>query len=114
MKQHPSTPIVFSLPWLQSTNPMIDWLALYLTFKTGPQLVLPLLALARACSTATLNHEDTISDLSPAFDSIPEHYTSSEPLILTKVVLIVNLMSSVKLGLFLSNSAPPLGSIPWD
>src|SRR5882724_87453 len=33
---------------------------------------------------------------------------------MTKVVLITKLMSSVKLGLFSSNSAPPLGSIPWN
>src|SRR5882724_11752314 len=93
---------------------MIDWSALSLTFKTGPQSALLSLALARACSTATLHHKDIISDLSPVFDSIPELCNSSGPSILTKVVLISKLTSSVKLGPFLSNSAPPLGSIPWN
>src|SRR5882724_10164751 len=36
MKLHPSTPIILGLPWLQSTNPTINWSALLLTFKTGP------------------------------------------------------------------------------
>src|SRR5882724_3852961 len=71
-KLHPSALIVLGLPWLQSINLMINWLALSLTFKTGPQSALPSLALARACSTATLCHEDIISDLPPIFDSIPE------------------------------------------
>jgi len=35
-KLHPSALIILGLPWLQSTNPMIDWSALFLTFKTGP------------------------------------------------------------------------------
>src|SRR5882724_9932687 len=113
-KLHPSSPIVLGLPWLQSTNPTIDWLALSLTFKTGPRSALPSLALARACSTAALRHEDIISDLSPAFDSIPELCTSSGPSILTKVVPIAKMTPSVKLGPFSSNSAPPLGSIPWN
>src|SRR5882724_6251946 len=114
MKLHPSAPIVLGLPWLRSTNLMINWLALSLTFKTGPRSALPSLALARACSTAALHHEDIISDLPPVFDSIPELCNSSVPLILTKVVLISKSTSSVKLGLCLSNSAPPLGSIPWN
>src|SRR5882724_7460534 len=67
-----------------------------------------------ACSTATLHHEDIISYLSPVFDSIPELCNYSGPSILTKVVPISKSMSSVKLGLFSSNSAPPLGSIPWN
>src|SRR5882724_658273 len=87
-KLHPSAPIVLGLPWLQSTNPTVNWLALSLTFKTGPQSVLPLLALARACSTAALHHEDIISDMPPVFDSIPELCTSSGPSIPTKVVPI--------------------------
>src|SRR5882724_13656057 len=77
---------------------MIDWLALSLTFKTGPRSALPSLALARVYSSAALHHEDIISNLSPAFDSIPELCTSSGPWILTKVVLIAKLTSSVKLG----------------
>src|SRR5882724_2356508 len=113
-KLHPSAPIVLGLPWLRSTNPTIDWSALLLTFKTGPRSALPSLALARACSTAALRHEDIISDLSPAFDTIPELCTSSGPSIPTKVVPIVKMTSSVKLGPFSSNSAPPLGSIPWN
>jgi len=60
-KLHPSAPIVLGLPWLQGTNPTIDWSALSLTFNTGPQSALPSLALARACSTAALRHEDIIS-----------------------------------------------------
>ena len=36
MKLHLSAPIMLGLPWLQSTNLMIDWSALSLTFKTGP------------------------------------------------------------------------------
>src|SRR5882724_6151230 len=91
---------------------MINWSALSLTFKPGPRSVLPSLALARACSTTALHHEDIISDLSPVFDSIPELCNSSGPSIPTKVVPISKLTSSVKLGLFSSNSAPPLGSIP--
>src|SRR5882724_5227945 len=79
MKLHPSALIVLGLPWLQSTNPTVNWSALSLTFKTGPRSTLPSLALARACSTAALRHEDIISDLSPAFDSIPECGTSSGP-----------------------------------
>src|SRR5882724_3385248 len=71
-KLHPSAPIVLGLPWLRSTNPTIDWLALSLTFKTGSQSALPSLAWARACSTAALRHEDIISDMPPVFDSIPE------------------------------------------
>src|SRR5882724_5922490 len=108
-KLHPSTPIVLGLPWLQSTNLTVDWSALSLTFKTGPQSALPLLALARACSTAALHHKDIISDLSPAFNSIPELCTCSGP-----SVPIAKMTSSVKLGPFSSNSAPPLGSIPWN
>src|SRR5882724_9264523 len=107
-KLHLSALIVLGLPWLRSTNPMIDWSALLLTFKTGPRSVLPSLALARACSTATLHHEDIISDLPPVFDSIPELCNSSGPLIPTRMVPISKLMSSVKLGLFSSNSVPPL------
>src|SRR5882672_3961908 len=80
----------------------------------GPQLVLPSLDLARACSTAAMHHEDIISDLSPVFDSIPELCTASGPSLPTKVVTSAQNMSSVKLGPFSSNSAPPLGSIPWD
>src|SRR5882672_5983092 len=76
--------------------------------------VLPSLALARACSTAALCHEDIISDLSPVFDSIPELCTASGPSLPTKVVTSAQKTSSVKLGPFSSNSAPPLGSIPWD
>src|SRR5882724_1553712 len=114
MKLHPSAPIVLGLPWLRSTNPTIDWSALSLTFKTGPRSALPSLALARACCTAALHHEDIISDMPPVFDSIPELCTSSGPSILTKVVLISKPTSSVKLGPFSSNSAPPLGSIPWN
>src|SRR5882724_6311239 len=114
MKLHPSAPIVIGLPWLRSTNPTINWSALSLTFKTGPRSALPSLALARACSTATLRHEDIISDMPPVFDSIPELYTSSGPSILTKVVPISKPTSSVKLGPFSSKSVPPLGSIPWN
>src|SRR5882724_1627421 len=114
MKLHPSALIVLGLPWLRSTNPTINLSVLTLTFKTGPQSALLLLALARVCSTAGLHHEDIISDLSPVFDSIPELCNSSEPLILTKVVPISKSTSSVKLGPFLSNSAPPLGYIPWN
>src|SRR5467141_361228 len=93
---------------------MIDWSTLSLTFKTGPRSVLPSLALVRACSTAALHHEDIISDLSLVFNSIPELCTASGPSLPTKVVASAQKMSSVKLGPFLSNSAPPLGSIPWD
>src|SRR5882724_11982640 len=50
----------------------------------------------------------------PVFDSIPELCTYSGPSIPTKVVLISKPTSSVKLGPFSSNSAPPLGSIPWN
>src|SRR5882724_9043045 len=113
-KLHPSALIVLGLPWLQSTNPMINWLALLLTFKTGPRSALPLLALARACSTAALHHEDIISDMPPVFDCIPELCTCSGPSIPTKVVPIAKMTSSVKLWPFSSNSAPPLGSIPWN
>src|SRR5882724_11716397 len=52
--------------------------------------------------------------LPPVFDSIPELCNSSGPPIPTKVVLISKSTSSVKLGPFLSKSAPPLGSIPWN
>src|SRR5882724_2342108 len=110
MKLHPSALIVLGLPWLQSTNPMSDWSALSLTFKTGPQSALPLLALARVCSTAALCHKDIIYDLSPDFDSIPELVNSQGPSIPTNVVPISKSTSSVKLGPFLSNSAPP----PWS
>src|SRR5882672_3640070 len=114
MKLHPLAPMVFGLPWLRSTNLTINWSTLSLTFKTGPQLVLPSLALARTCSTASLHHEDIISNLSPVFNSIPELCTPSGPSLPTKVVASAQKTSSVKLGPFLSNSAPPLGSIPWD
>src|SRR5467141_3146091 len=93
---------------------MINWSTLSLTLKTGPRSVLPSLALARACSTAALHHEDMISDLSPVFDSIPELCTASGPSLPTKVVVSAQKMSSVRLGPFSSNSVPPLGSIPWD
>src|SRR5467141_573843 len=93
---------------------MIDWSTLSLTFKMGPRLVLPSLALARACSTAALRHEDSISDLSPVFNSIPELCTASGPSLPTKVVASSQKTPSVKLGPFSSNSVPPLGSIPWD
>src|SRR5467141_752214 len=113
-KLHPSVPLVFGLPWLRSTNLTINWSTLSLTFTMGPRSVLPSLALARACLTAALRHKDIISDLSPVFDSIPELCTSSGPSLLTKVVVSAQKTSSVKLGQFSSNSAPPLGSIPWD
>src|SRR5882724_828130 len=93
---------------------MIDWLALSLTFKTGPRSVLPSLALARVCSTTALHHKDIISDLPSVFDSIPELCNSSGPSISTRMVPISKPMSSVKLGLVLSNSVPPLGSMPWN
>src|SRR5882724_4493364 len=93
---------------------MIDWSALLLTFKTGPRSALPSLALARACSTAALHHKDIISNLPPVFVSTPELCNSSGPSILTRMVPISKLTSSVKLGPFSSNSAPPLGSIPWN
>ena len=35
-KLHPSAPIVLGLLWLQSTNPIIDWSTLSLTFRTRP------------------------------------------------------------------------------
>src|SRR5882724_5449201 len=84
---------------------MIDWSALSLTFKTGPRSALPSLALARACSTAALHHEDIISDLPPVFDSIPELCKSSGPSIPTRMVPISKSTSSVKLGPFSSNSS---------
>src|SRR5882672_7739782 len=87
---------------------------LSLTFKTGPRLVLPLLALARALLTAALCHDDSISDLSPVFDSIPELCTSSGPSLRTKVVMSDQKTSYVKLGPFSANPTPPLASIPWD
>src|SRR5882724_3879301 len=93
---------------------MINWSALSLTFKQALELVLPSLALARVCSTAALHHEDIISDLYLTFDSILELCTPSGPLIPTKMVPIMKLTSSVKLGPFSSNSAPPLRSIPLD
>src|SRR5882724_353254 len=114
MKLHLSAPIILGLPWLQSTNLTIDWSALSLTFKTGPQSALPSLAMARACSMAALHHEDIISNIPPVFDSIPELCTSSGPSSPTKVVPISKPMSSVNLGPFSSNSVPPLGSIPWN
>ena len=40
---HPSAPIVLGLPWLQSTNPIINWSTLTLTFQTKPHLSLPAL-----------------------------------------------------------------------
>src|SRR5467141_2096824 len=93
---------------------MIDWSTLSLTFKMGPRLVLPSLALARACLTAALRHEDIISDLSPVFGSIPELCTASGHSLPTKMVVSAQKTPSVKLGPFSSNSVPPLGSIPWD
>src|SRR5882724_10829976 len=89
---------------------MIDWATLSFTFKTGPQSVLPSVALVRACTVAALRHEDIISDLSPVFNSIPELCTSSGPSLPTKVVPITRPTSSVTLGPFSSNAAPPLGS----
>src|SRR5882724_2632187 len=106
MNLHLSAPMVSGLPWLQSTNLMMYWLELSLTFKTGPRSASLSLDLARACSTATLHHEDIVSDLSPVFYSIPELCTSSGPLISTKVVPIAKMTSSVKLGPFLLNYAP--------
>src|SRR5882724_766809 len=50
----------------------------------------------------------------PVFNSIPELCNSSGPSIPTKVVLISKPTSSVKLGPFSSNSAPPLGYIHWN
>ena len=113
-KLHPSASLVFSLPWLRSTNLMIDWSTLSLSFKMGPRSVLPSLALERACLTAALCHKDIISDLSPVFNSIPELCTSSGPSLPTKMAVSYQKTSSVNLGVFLSNSAPPLGSIPLD
>ena len=65
------------LPWLRSTNLMINWSVLSLTLKIGPRSTLPSLAFAQGCSTATLHHEDIIYDLPPVFDSIPELCNSS-------------------------------------
>jgi len=111
MKLHPSASIILGLPWLRNTNPTINWATLSLTFKSDPRSLLPSVALARACSTTALCHEDIISNLPPIFNSIPELCTSSGPVLPTKVVPIAKPNSSVKLGLFSSNSAPPLGSI---
>ena len=107
MKLHPSAHIMLGLPWLCSTNPTTDWVMLSLTFKTGPRLVLPSVTLARACTVAALCHKDIISYLSPIFDSISELCMSAGLSLPTKVVLITLPTSSVKLGLFLSNVAPP-------
>ena len=100
-KIQPSAPIILGQPWLCSTNPMIAWATLSLTFKTCPCSSLPSVALARACSVAALCHEDIISDLSPAFHSIPELCTSTGLSLPPKVILIMWLTSSVKLGLSL-------------
>src|SRR5882724_10876902 len=95
----------------QSNDQLVSTLS---HLQNRPSIRLPSLALARACSLATLHHEDIISDLSLVFDSIPELCNASGPSIPTKVVPISKLTSSVKLGPFLSNSALPLGSIPWN
>jgi len=80
----PIGPDVFSLPWLRSTNPTINWSTLSLTFKNGPSISVTIIGFGKACSTAALRHKDIISDLSPVFASIPELCTASGPSLLTK------------------------------
>ena len=64
---HPSAPVVLGLPWLRSTNPVIDWTTLSLTFQTDPKLSLPEIALTLSCTTSAPHHEDIVSNLSPMF-----------------------------------------------
>src|SRR6266481_909824 len=71
-KLHPSALIILRLPWLRSTNPIIDWSTLSLAFRTGPKLTLPAMTVAMSCTTSALHHEDIISNLSPMFALIPE------------------------------------------
>ena len=47
--------------------------------QNRPSISIAIIGLA--CSTATLCHQDIISDLPPVFDSIPELCNSSGPLI---------------------------------
>src|SRR6266481_8446373 len=71
-KLHPTALIVLRLPWLRSTNPIIDWSTLSLAFQTGPKSTIPAMTVAMSCTTSALHHEDIISNLSPMFASIPE------------------------------------------
>src|SRR6266481_7675621 len=71
-KLHPLALIVLRLPWLRSTNPIIDWSTLLLAFRTGPKSTLPAMTVAMSCTTLALRHKDIISNLSPMFASIPE------------------------------------------
>ena len=78
-KLHPSAPIVLGLPWLQSTNPIIDWLTLTLTFQTKPHSSLLALTNAQLCTTTAVKHKDIIPNISPLIASIPELYTPAVP-----------------------------------
>src|SRR5882724_7602184 len=82
--------------------------------QNRPSISVAIVGLGQGMLTAALHHKDIISDLSPVLYSIPELCNSPGPSILTKVVLISKSTSSVKLGLFSANSAPPLGSITWN
>ena len=69
---HLSALIVLGLPWLQSTNPIVDWLNLTLAFRSGPKSSLPPLTVAMSCVIAAPRHEEIIPHISPLFVSIPE------------------------------------------
>ena len=69
---HPSAPIVLSLPWLWSTNPVVNWLNLTLAFQSGLKSSLPPMTVAMSCVTSALCHEDIVLHISPLFASIPE------------------------------------------
>ena len=75
---HPSAPIVLGLPWLWSTNPVMDWLDLTLAFRSGLKSSLPSMMVAMPCATSALCHEDVVLHIPPLFVSIPKlHYTDT-------------------------------------
>ena len=52
--------LVLGLPWLQSMNPIMDWLNLTLAFRSGLKSSLPPMMVAMSCVTSALHHEDII------------------------------------------------------
>src|SRR6266481_1472970 len=110
-KLHPSAPIVLGLPWLQKTNPVVDWANLSLTFRTGPKSALPPITVAMSCVTTAPCHEDITPHISPFFASIPELQSKGtlNPTDLSCPVIPGN---TVNLGTVISADSSNVAGIP--
>src|SRR5262249_20039693 len=55
---HPSAPIVLGLPWLRTTNPVIDWPTLSISFRSGSGSNLPTMTTAMSSYATPLPCQD--------------------------------------------------------